>query len=50
MSQPPAKTESIVRHEAMPVKSRIAAPMRIASVEVSPTQPGMKPRKASRFE
>jgi len=34
MSQPPAKTESIVRHEAIPVKSRIAAPMRIASVEV----------------
>lgn len=50
IARPPIKTNDIVRHEATPVKSRIAAPIRIASVEVSPTQPGMNPRKASAVE
>ncbi len=48
MSQPPAKTEaSCAPQSDLPVKSRIAAPRRFASVEVSPSSTWMKPRKAS---
>ena len=40
---PPAKTLPIVRQLAMPVQSRIMAPMAMAITLVSPTLPGIKP-------
>jgi hypothetical protein len=42
---PPIKTDSIVFHEPIPVKIKIAAPINIAIVEVSPTEPGIVPLK-----
>ena len=47
MRKPPTTAESMTRHEAMPQMSRMAAPMRMQKVEVSPQEPGMKPQKAS---
>ena len=42
---PPIKTDSIVLHEPIPVKIKIAAPINIAIVEVSPTEPAIVPLK-----
>ena len=36
---PPAKTEIIVLQDAIPVNNKIAAPIKIATVDVSPTEP-----------
>ena len=40
---PPRNTLSMVFQEAMPVHSRITAPMAMAMTEVSPMDPGMRP-------
>ena len=37
----------LMRQEAIRVYSSTAAPIRIANVETSPTEPAMKPKKAS---
>ena len=42
----PIKTPAIILHDATLVKRRIAKPINMASVEVSPIDPGIKPRKA----
>ena len=47
MSSPPKSIPPITRHEAMPESTRIAAPTRHASVDVSPMQPGIVPRNAA---
>ena len=43
----PSITPAMMRQEATRVTIRKAAPMRQASVEVSPMEPWMVPRKAS---
>ena len=43
----PRTTPTIVRQEPIWVKMRIAAPMRQAMVDVSPIEPGIRPKKAS---
>ena len=47
MASPPANTEHITLHEATPVTSRMAAPTRMATIDVSPGEPAMVPMKAS---
>ena len=42
----PNKTPAIILHEATLVKRSIANPINIARVEVSPIDPGIKPRNA----
>ena len=42
----PNKTPEITLHDATLVKRSIAKPAKIASVEVSPIDPGMKPKNA----
>jgi len=37
----------VIFHEAIPVAKRIARPIRMQSVEVSPQEPGYSPRKMS---
>ena len=44
---PPANTLSMIRQLATPVQSRMTAPIRIASVEVSPIHPGIVPKNQS---
>ena len=46
VARPPAKTERIMRHDAMPVARSRIAPRRMQSVEVSPNEPGIRPRNA----
>ena len=43
ITAPPANTDRMMRQLAMPVASRIMAPMRIQSVDVSPNEPGIRP-------
>ena len=43
----PSTTPPIVRYEPMRVQSSRPAPIRHASAEVSPIEPGMKPVKAA---
>ena len=43
----PMKTPATMRHEATRPKMMMAPPMRIISVETSPIDPGILPRKAS---
>ena len=40
----------MIRQLAIPVKRRIAAPIKIANVEVSPIEPGIRPKKESKVE
>lgn len=47
MAAPPANTDSIILQLAIPVNRRIAAPIRIAIVEVSPIDPGISPKNIS---
>ena len=47
MAMPPTKTLSMVFQLAMPVHNRMTAPMAMAITEVSPTEPGMKPKTMS---
>ena len=47
VNAPPTNTDNIVFQLATRVTRRITAPIRIANVETSPTEPGMKPRNAS---
>lgn len=42
----PNKTPEITLHDATLVKSSTAKPTKIASVEVSPIDPGIKPKNA----
>ena len=42
----PNKTPKITLHDATLVKSSTAKPTKIASVEVSPIDPGIKPKNA----
>ena len=42
----PNKTPAIILHDATLVKRSIANPINIARVEVSPIDPGIKPRNA----
>ena len=42
----PSKTPAIILHDATLVKRSIANPTNIARVEVSPIDPGIKPRNA----
>lgn len=44
---PPINTENIVFQLAMPVINRITAPIKIANLDVSPIEPGIKPMNMS---
>jgi hypothetical protein len=46
----PRVMESIILQEPIPVAIRMAAPIKQASVEVSPIDPGINPRKESHHE
>ena len=46
----PIIVPKIIRYEATPVASRIIAAIAIAMTDVSPTEPGMLPTKASNHE
>ena len=50
MTDPPTNTLSMVFQLAMPVQSRMTAPMAMAMTEVSPMQPGMNPVTMSQTE
>ena len=43
--RPPINIEKIILTEPIPVKIRIAAPIKIAITDVSPTEPGTNPIK-----
>ena len=45
IKKPPTNAENIILHEPSPVVSRITAPIKTAITEVSPIEPGMKPKK-----
>ena len=47
MASPPTTDENMIFQLATPVQMRIAAPMRIAMAEVSPTEPGIVPMNMS---
>ncbi|MBT9146158.1 MAG: hypothetical protein DDT42_02040 [candidate division WS2 bacterium] len=47
METPPNTVDSIIFQLPMPVNMRIKAPIRIARADVSPIEPGIKPKNAS---
>ena len=46
ISNEPTAPDTMMRHEPIPVATKTSAPMRQASVDVSPIEPGTKPRNA----
>jgi len=48
MREAPTTPESIIFQLAIPIQTSNAAPIRMAKVETSPIEPGIKPKKASR--
>ncbi len=47
MTNPPANTDNMMRQLAIPVASSMAAPISMQRVEVSPTEPGIRPTNMS---
>ncbi len=45
ITRPPARNDAMMRQLPMPVQMRIAAPIKQANPDVSPTEPGIKPKK-----
>ena len=50
ITKPPKKKETIILQLATPVHSNKPAPIRHIKTEVSPTEPGINPKKESSME